>query len=356
MSIRKKLLPFIISACLISLLGGSIECSAAKKKTKIPKFKQGLTGIQVRNNNFYLLDENSQLLRGWQNYAGNLYYFSQKNAKMFFGVKKIKNKYYYFDENGCCIPDVAFDKNRSLRHGFYESEEGKQYYFNGMLIKGFANIDGENYYFNEETGIMQDYETALQEYRNSIAASITDNNQNTSQGFVSYKNTVLHDGYEKDPQVDERTLLAAIIFCEAGNQKAEELYTVSGKKLFKGQLAVGYVIANRVTDKLGIKEVIYKKNQFTPARNGRLRAMLSSSDKIPDYIYNAADVVLQYLYSGANVVPEYPASEFKWSNFWGYKYAKGYTNFFSVFTNEDDYEIMQDHVFFNYSNKLKSNS
>lgn len=325
-------------------------------KAKKPQFEPGLTGIQKKENDFYLLDSDSILMTGWQNYGGNLYYFSKRTGKMFFGVKKIKKKYYYFDENGCCVPDVAFNKNHSLRHGFYEAEKGRQYYFNGQLVKGFANILGTNYYFNEDTGIMEDYDKALTNYRAQLGNSGIQVPAQESSGYVTVNNAVLHDGYYKDPQVDNRTLLAAIIQSEAGNQKNTFFITDDGRKVYQGQLAVGYVIANRVNNKSGIKEVIYKKNQFTPARNGRLQNLLHNPDKIPEAAYTAADIAIDYINTGLEQVPDYPKTDFKWTNFWGLNYAKNYTNFFEIFTNNEDYVIIQDHVFFNYRNSLKSNT
>ena len=62
-------------------------------------------------------------------------------------------------------------------------------------------------------------------------------------------------------------LLAALIFCEAGNQP------------YEGQVAVGAVVMNRVQSGLypnSIREVIYQSGQFTPAMTGWLDSVLSS--------------------------------------------------------------------------------
>ena len=66
--------------------------------------------------------------------------------------------------------------------------------------------------------------------------------------------------------VDEVTLLAAIIQCEAGNQS------------YDNQLAVGAVVLNRVkSDRYPntIYDVIFQKSQFGPASNGALSKRLS---------------------------------------------------------------------------------
>ena len=68
--------------------------------------------------------------------------------------------------------------------------------------------------------------------------------------------------------VDEETLLAAIIQCEAGGCS------------YECQKAVGAVVLNRVRSKKypnNIKDVIYQKGQFGPVRNGSLKKRLSGT-------------------------------------------------------------------------------
>lgn len=350
--IGKKLFKIIIAFLIVCVFFLNKEISAY---AAFPKFKKGTAGMTLKDNDFYLLDENSNIKTGWQNYGGNLYYFSKKNGKMFVGIKKIGKDYYYFDENGCCVPDVAFSKNMSLKHGFYVTDNETRYYFNGSLLKGFAQIKGVNYYFDEETGVMKDYEEALAEYRKEFADNNSEKTSQQDSPYVTVHNTVMHSGYYTDKNNDERTLLAAIIYCEAGTQKLFPYKTVDKKTVYKGMLAVGYVIVNRMTDNLGIKEVIYRKNMFQPARNGRLTNVLNNPQSISEHAFYAADAVLYYVHNNIETVPEYPVSNFKWGNFWGKKYAENMTNFFSVFKSDDEYEIIQDHVFFNYKMALKAN-
>lgn len=66
--------------------------------------------------------------------------------------------------------------------------------------------------------------------------------------------------------VSEQELLAALIFCEAGNQP------------YEGQVAVGAVVMNRVRSDVypnSISEVIYQSGQFTPAMTGWLDNVLA---------------------------------------------------------------------------------
>ena len=86
----------------------------------------------------------------------------------------------------------------------------------------------------------------------------------------------------------QKKLLAALIFCEAGNQP------------YKGQVAVGAVVMNRIASSKypnDIDSVIYQRGQFTPARNGKLARVLNSN-RIPASCYEAARDAM----NGANPV------------------------------------------------------
>ena len=80
---------------------------------------------------------------------------------------------------------------------------------------------------------------------------------------------------------DEARLLAALIYCEAGNQS------------YEGKVAVGAVVMNRV--KSGayantIQGVIYASGQFTPALNGSVDRVYGGN--IPDSCVQAANAAL----------------------------------------------------------------
>lgn len=85
-------------------------------------------------------------------------------------------------------------------------------------------------------------------------------NKKTSSKDKTKKPTVTQ-GSAVDASVDDVTLLAALIDCEAGNCS------------YDGQVAVGAVVMNRVKSKKypnSIKAVIYQKGQFGPAKSGSL--------------------------------------------------------------------------------------
>uniref|UniRef100_UPI004057A25C cell wall hydrolase n=1 Tax=Agathobacter sp. TaxID=2021311 RepID=UPI004057A25C len=84
-------------------------------------------------------------------------------------------------------------------------------------------------------------------------------------------------GQAVSASVDEVTLLAAIIQCEAGGES------------YEGQVAVGAVVMNRVKSSRfpnTIEGVIYQKGQFTPVKSGALAKRLSGT--IKQSCYDAA--------------------------------------------------------------------
>lgn len=87
---------------------------------------------------------------------------------------------------------------------------------------------------------------------------------------------------------DDVSLLAALIFCEAGNQSRD------------GKVAVGAVVMHRVASSSfanTIQGVIYQSGQFTPAYSGSLANALASG--VPGDCYEAAQAAL----NGEDPVP-----------------------------------------------------
>lgn len=104
------------------------------------------------------------------------------------------------------------------------------------------------------------------------------------------------DTYTEEPSeetvtsasTDDVSLLAALIYCEAGNQSRE------------GKVAVGAVVMNRIASSFypgSIREVVYQSGQFSPAGSGWLDQVLASG--APDDCYEAAQAAL----NGENPVP-----------------------------------------------------
>lgn len=80
----------------------------------------------------------------------------------------------------------------------------------------------------------------------------------------------------------DKRLLAALIFCEAGNQP------------YEGQVAVGAVVMNRVNSGVypnSISEVIYQSGQFTPAMTGWLDSVLAAGSYTDSAMQAAEDAL-----------------------------------------------------------------
>ncbi len=111
-----------------------------------------------------------------------------------------------------------------------------------------------------------------------VKASASDNNKaNATQESDTIKDKKTQTKVEKKIvgktgkyTKAELRYMAAIIYCEAGNQS------------YAGKLAVGIVVKNRMESKSypkTIKGVLYQPYQFTPARNGMLSKALKTYDK-----------------------------------------------------------------------------
>lgn len=79
-----------------------------------------------------------------------------------------------------------------------------------------------------------------------------------------------------------KKLLAALIFCEAGNQP------------YKGQVAVGAVVMNRIASGKypnSLKAVIYQRGQFGPASTGKLDRVLKNGSYTATNLQAAEDAL-----------------------------------------------------------------
>ena len=133
--------------------------------------------------------------------------------------------------------------------------------------------------------------------------------------------------------MDNETLLAAIIYCEAGNQD------------YCGQVAVGLVITNRMRSSSfpnKMKEVIYAKTQFQPCRDGSLKRVLNNPALISETSRNAAKEVIR-LYNANSYKLTLPDGKVT--------YLKDYYFFMTKAAYvrlglKSKYRVLKDHVFF----------
>lgn len=168
----------------------------------------------------------------------------------------------YIDEDDADI-DTGSD-------GYYDADNDIYYDGNGNVIDN--PYDSQESYteesYEEETYVEETY--VEESYEEEIYVEET------------YEDTYTEDTYVEETEAassssDDTSLLAALIYCEAGNQS------------YEGMVAVGAVVMNRVYSSSfpnSISEVIYQSGQFTPAYSGSLASALASG--VPSTCYDAA--------------------------------------------------------------------
>ena len=229
---------------------------------------------------YYGFNARGQMLTGLQTFMGQSYFFSTSTGRMI-SRKWVKtgNASYYFGSTGA----MAKDKWVGL---YYVDKNGKRLYntwkddrylgSTGKAVKGLKEIDGSYYYFDSRTAKKVTSQTLeidhfTYEFDSTGIGTIVGSDKIPSAS-VKVEST-----YYTDEYVDDETLLASIILCEAGNQS------------YEGQQAVGMVIMNRVyTNGFPdtIREVVYAKNQFEPTRldSDKYRYSLTNVLKNPSLV------------------------------------------------------------------------
>ncbi len=157
----------------------------------------------------------------------------------------------YYDENGVAVLSYYYDDEDEYDDEYYEDDD--EYY-----------EDDEEYYEDDDEYYEEEYYEEDYEVYESSSYVEDSYVEDYSEG-VTYSS-------------DDSTLMASLIYCEAGNQP------------YEGMVAVGAVVMNRVDSSSfpdTISDVVYQSGQFTPAYNGMLDSALSSG--VGDIYYSAAD-------------------------------------------------------------------
>ncbi|MCC8137399.1 MAG: cell wall hydrolase [Clostridiales bacterium] len=243
--------------------------------------------IKKINGSYYYFNSKAARATGKRTLSGKTYYFNTSTAKMVTNKWVcISKKYYYFGSNGVmkknCWVGLYYVNNSGARvTNTWKS--GKYLGSSGKCVSGLCVIGGKTYYFDPDTYKKVTSTTvAVGDYIYSFNSSgvgtiISANDRPVAT--VSVEST-----YYTDVLADDVDLLAAIIYCEAGNQS------------YLGKLAVGQVILNRVNSSKfaasTLREVIYSKSQFSPAKNGKLNKVLSGTLTMTDGCKQAAEELL----------------------------------------------------------------
>lgn len=271
--------------------GKVIRSKWIKQKGKM--YYASETGAVYRNGRYqvgdfyYAFDKKGAKLTGKRTYSGKTYYFGNKTGRML--VKQWvteKKKVYYYGEDG------ALAKNRWVGR-YYVGKTGARVagtwrgnrYLgkDGKAIIGLKKIGNYYYYFDPET-----YEKVVNVTMtvDGTEYAFDGKGRAPATGLQKAPKTkiAVESTYYSDKYVDDETLLAGIIHCEAGNQS------------YTGKVAVGLVIMNRMNSSRfpsKLREIVYQKQQFAPARDGSLTKALKNQALIDAESEKAAAAVMK---------------------------------------------------------------
>lgn len=195
---------------------------------------------------------------------------------------------------------MKYNQNRRIFRMFYAATASV------TLLTGFTSLAAEKDAFTADTGFVQEEaeEGASWDFADTVTDIQEDAVDQTKAAAEEAKRLAEEKAAqeaaaqaEKEAQAQaeqaqvssavnasasEQELLAALIFCEAGNQP------------YDGQVAVGAVVMNRVRSGSfpdTITDVIYQSGQFTPAMTGWLDSVLASDGYTDSAMQAAADAL-----------------------------------------------------------------
>lgn len=245
-------------------------------------------GIYKIGSYYYGFGKTGRMRYGKTRINGYTYYFCTSTGRM--QRKKwisIDGKYYYFLKSGKMAVSQWVGSSYVGADGARVSNtwvDDRYIGSSGTYLTGLQKIGKYYYYLKKGTGKKVVNKTltikgATYEFNAKGRGTVTA----TDKPSVSVEGT-----YYTDPSVDDTALLASIIYCEAGNQS------------LAGQMAVGMVLMNRVNDPRfpsRLKEVVYQKNQFSPAGNGALTKALKNYSTLVTASCNLAAQEVMLLYT-----------------------------------------------------------
>lgn len=283
---------------------------------------------------YYGFNSNGVMQTGKATVKGKTYYFYKNTGRMLRGAfVTIDGKKYYFSTNGVMGSKIWVKNYYINASGYVEKNAwvGDRYVgADGHPLKGLQTIGGATYYFNTSTGKkIKDTTKTI----NGVTYVFDSDGKGTVQTTETTRPSVsVQSTYYTDPVVKDETLLAAIIYCEAGNQP------------YYGQVAVGMVITNRMRSASfpsKLKEVVYQSVQFSPTFDGQLTKVLKNQSKITASCKKAAaEVLSKYKANNYTITVEGKSLSLKSYLFFMTKAAYTRLNLASP------YKQLGDHVFF----------
>lgn len=265
-----------------------------------------LTGrIQVGGDYFYVKRSTGRL----ENQKAGWYYYGEKGAMVRNCWQKVDERWFYFGKKGR-MKTGQFTVGRKAYYcdkktGRAEGERVGDYYYNkngvmvknrwagnyyyggdGKIVYGKFELDGKYYYCSKKGGkVVNRWHKGNFYDEDGVMATKRWIGYGTNRAYVN-KNGVITKGNKnpKDPpSEDDIRLLAALIYCESGNQS------------YAGKVAVGSVVINRMESKHfpdTLRDVIYQSGQFDPVWSGALDTLCRSGKEIKADCVKAAKEVL----------------------------------------------------------------
>lgn len=285
---------------------------------------------------YYGFNKNGVMLTGKKTLKGKVRYFAKKTGKMVTDkFVTISKKKFYFGSDGVLCRNTWVNGCYINAKGYMAAStwisSSRYVGKNGKLFKGLHKISGSYYYFDKKTGDklvnttmkLKGYFYHFDENGASKRYKITETRTPSAS---------VEDTYYYHPVVDDLTLLSAIIYCEAGNQR------------YEGQLAVGMVITNRIRSTSfpnTLKEVVYQSKQFNPTFDGAMERVLNNPSLISASAKKAAGETMKK-YQNKDYSFTWKKKTFSFKNYLFFMRKSSYTRL----NLASKYKKIQDHVFF----------
>ncbi len=286
---------------------------------------------------YYAFSKRGVKLTGKRTYGGKTYFFGYKTGRMLTNQwVKTNKKYYYYGSNGVMAKSAWIGRyyvNSKGQRVTNTWKSGRYLGSNGKAVVGLKKIGKYYYYFDKKT-YKKVTSTTLK--INETTYKFDSSGKGKKVTTVPKASVSVESTYYTDPDVSDETLLAAIIYCESGNQS------------YNGQVAVGMVIMNRVRSSLfpsDLREVIYQKTQFEPTRNGSMTRALKNSSLVTASCRKAAKTVLQKYKSAGKSSRVYLTLNGKKVNFSSYLFFMTKPAYRRLGLTSS-YRTIGDHVFF----------
>ena len=254
-----------ICILMLALLFCISAAAVTETRVQAAQTKETTGFVKKKGKTYYY--KNGKKQKGLKTIDGSKYYFSKVTGVMQKKVfKTVKGKKYYFGANGKAVRGLKTIKK-------------KLYYFNTSCVmqKGWKTVNGVKYYFASNG---KAYRNTTKKVGKIYARFDENGAYQITASYCMVNGRKMQVQYRTDPQVSDEILLAAILYAEAGGERQTALSATLDQetiRVYKGQLAVGYTILNRMASRSypsTVKEIVYAQYQFEPARTGVLTALL----------------------------------------------------------------------------------